>query len=83
MLEPGRQDHAQGTQRPTQFTTQSHHRELHARKAGAIMCLFHEKQIFRLLQANAINFNQARTHQGIQRALACLGAYHCVFARAA
>jgi hypothetical protein len=41
MLEPGRQDHAQGAQRPTQFPTQSHHRELQAHKAGAIMCLFH------------------------------------------
>ncbi len=72
MLEPGRQDHVQGTQRPTQFPTQSHHRELQAHKAGAIMCLFHEKQILRLLQAYAVYFNQARPHQGIERAFACL-----------
>jgi hypothetical protein len=72
MGEPGRRDHAQVTQRPTQFPTQSHHRELQAHKARAIMCLFHEKQILRLLQAYVVNFNQARPHQGIQRVLACL-----------
>jgi hypothetical protein len=42
MLDPGRQDHAQGTQRPTQSPTQSHNhatRKLHVHPAGAIMYL--------------------------------------------
>jgi putative transposase len=29
--------------------------------------IFHEKQLFRLLQASAVSFNQARPHQGIRQ----------------
>jgi hypothetical protein len=41
--------------------------DLLAYQAGAIMCQFHEKQIFLLLQAYAVYFNQARPPQGIRQ----------------
>ncbi len=57
------------------------------------MCLFHEKQIFRLLQAYAVYFNQARPHQGIRQripdppnrviAVPVLGELHHDYQRAA